>query len=303
MPAYLVFRKNNVDDAIEFRGIISIGRDANSSVAIDDRSVSRNHAIIRRLGDNDYYLIDSGSLNGSYVNGKRISKPTRLNNNDQITIGPGLLIFRQNEHQQLAPSSGAAAEATTLFSPQVSIQKIAMLVADIRGFTPLTESVPVHTMSKIMSEWFHKVSLLIEASHGMLEKFIGDCVYARWDVTDDAQAVVLNALRTAVEIRRITDEFNSKYPEVAQQLRIGAAINIGNVAVGVGQSNAAVGDAVNTTFRLESASKELKCDIVVGHDAYIELPRSIWEGREHIITVKGKREPLNVCALRFENVP
>jgi adenylate cyclase len=271
-------------------------------IVLSDRLISRNHAMVRCLSDNDYYIIDSGSANGSYVNGKRINKPTLLKNNDQITIGPITLIFQQQNKHPCSSSVLPYNCENTLSSATVHIEQIAILVADIRDFTRLSESVPIHTLSKLMSEWFYHVSASVDAHNGTLEKFIGDCVYARWDVVGPVGNVVHNVLRAALHIHRITDALNKNFPELPQLLRIGAGVNIGNAAVGVGQDNTALGDAVNTTFRLENASKALKCDVVVGHDAYIELPHTLWKGRERVIVVKGKRDPLRVCTLNFSEI-
>ncbi|MBI3777112.1 MAG: hypothetical protein HY273_16470, partial [Gammaproteobacteria bacterium] len=224
-----------------------------------------------------------------------------LRSNDLIAIGPALITFRHS-NQQPHDSDANAFILSTLFLNRVRIQQIAILVADMRGFTPLTESIPIHTLSKIMSEWFHNVSTNIQAGGGAVEKFIGDCVYARWDITGHPEDAVLKALRSALAVQHITQELNVLYPDLPQKLRIGAGINIGDAAVGVGQENAAIGDAVNTAFRLESASKELGCDIVIGCDAYALLPRALWEGREHTISAKGKRDTLRVCGLHFADV-
>ncbi len=301
MTAHLLIQHDNNTRTVECQGTTTIGRDASSDILIGDRLVSRNHAIIRRLDGDNYYLVDSGSANGSFVNGNRITTPTLLRSNDLIAIGPALITF-QHSSQQAHDGDASAVILSTLFSNRVRIQQIAILVADMRGFTPLTESIPIHTLSKIISEWFHNVSTNIQAGGGAVEKFIGDCVYARWDITEHPQDAVLKALRSALAVQRITEELNALYPDLPQKLRIGAGVNIGDAAVGVGQENAAIGDAVNTAFRLENASKELGCDIVVGRDAYALLPRELWEGREHTVNAKGKRDSLRVCGLHFADI-
>jgi len=301
MTAHLLIQHDGSTRTMECQGTTTIGRDASSDILIGDRLVSRNHAIIRRLNGDDYYLVDSGSANGSFVNGKRITTPTLLRSNDLITIGPALITFQQ-PNQEPFDIDTTAVIVSTLFSNRVRIQPIAILVADMRGFTPLTESVPIHTLSKIISEWFHNVSTNIQSSGGAVEKFIGDCVYARWDITAHPEDAVLKALRSALAVQRITEKLNALYPDLPQKLRIGAGVNIGDAAVGIGQENAAIGDAVNTAFRLENASKELGCDIVIGRDAYALLPRALWEGRERTVRAKGKRDSLRVCGLHFADI-
>ncbi len=298
MTALLRFEQGGTSDCVECRGITTIGRDKGNDIVVSDRLVSRNHAIVRRLGKNDYYLIDSGSANGSFLNGRRISTPSPLRHRDEISIGSAVFTFEQDDTVYSTTSETTDSEST-LVAAQVRIQQICMLVADIRGFTTLSQTIPIQTLTKIMSEWFQSVSTGIQASDGNIEKFIGDCVYARWDVTGEARPFVYNALASALEIHRITDSFNTIYPDLPQKLRIGVGINIGQAAVNVGQDFAAVGDAVNTTFRLESATKELGCDIVMGHDAHCTLPDPFVESHVRTVMVKGKREPLSVCGMTF----
>lgn len=70
---------------------LTVGRRPDSDVFLDDVTVSRDHAVIVRRGD-DYYLDDCGSLNGTYVNRQRIESQ-RLSDGDELQIGKYKLAF------------------------------------------------------------------------------------------------------------------------------------------------------------------------------------------------------------------
>jgi pSer/pThr/pTyr-binding forkhead associated (FHA) protein len=70
---------------------LSIGRRPDSSVFLDDVTVSRDHALLIRRGE-DWYLDDCGSLNGTYVNRSRIDSQ-RLDEGDEMQIGKYKLTF------------------------------------------------------------------------------------------------------------------------------------------------------------------------------------------------------------------
>lgn len=70
---------------------ISVGRRPDSDVFLDDVTVSRDHALIVRRG-NEYYLDDCGSLNGTYVNRRRIDSH-RLTDGDELQVGKYKLAF------------------------------------------------------------------------------------------------------------------------------------------------------------------------------------------------------------------
>jgi hypothetical protein len=70
---------------------MTVGRRPESDVFLDDVTVSRDHALIVKRG-NDYYLDDLGSLNGTYVNRKRIESQ-KLSDGDELQIGKFKLTF------------------------------------------------------------------------------------------------------------------------------------------------------------------------------------------------------------------
>jgi hypothetical protein len=70
---------------------ITVGRRPESDVFLDDVTVSRDHAVIVRRGS-DYHLDDCGSLNGTYVNRRRIDSH-RLTDGDELQIGKYKLAF------------------------------------------------------------------------------------------------------------------------------------------------------------------------------------------------------------------
>jgi hypothetical protein len=72
-------------------GRMAIGRRPDSDIFLDDVTVSRDHALLVRRGD-DFFLDDLGSLNGTYVNRKRIESE-KLADGDELQIGKYKLTF------------------------------------------------------------------------------------------------------------------------------------------------------------------------------------------------------------------
>lgn len=299
MSAYLTFMRDKQPQRVPCGSALTIGRDKNNIIVLTDLLVSRNHAMVRRLGSGDYYVIDSGSSNGTSVNGGRVSSPTRLRNGDRIAIGLTEFVFEQGI-QPARFNDSVSFQQTVIFHSPV-IKEITVLVADIRNYTGLSEQVSIQTLARLMSKWFQDVSDIIHGSGGTIDKFIGDCVFARWD-NDTAPDNVLKALRTAWQIAETTARLKLAFPELPRPLRIGAGINTGMASLGIGADNTALGDAVNTAFRLESATKELGRDIALSESSYRHLPQQYWAGTELTLTFKGKQEPVRLCCLDFSLV-
>lgn len=301
MQTHLIVNENGQTRRIECKEVVTIGRDEGNDVVLHDARVSRRHAMLYRTPDGSYYLVDEGSANGSCVNTARVTLPTRLNDGDQITIASVNLQFRQPAARTGIAEPARDERATTLILPQgVEVQRYAILVADIRGFTHLSESIPVRELTGIMNRWFRDATQCVTRHRGTIDKFLGDCVYARWPADNDPAAALLQALATACELEHITAGVNRNHPHLPQALTIGVGINVGNAALGTDQGRTAIGDAVNLTFRLQEQTRQQGHAILLNRDAYLNLPRDLWLGRETSLTVAGKTQPLSVLGLSFE---
>ena len=70
---------------------VTVGRDPRSDILLDDSTVSRSHAVFRRV-NGQYEVVDAGSLNGTYVNRER-TDAGRLQAGDEVQIGKFRLVF------------------------------------------------------------------------------------------------------------------------------------------------------------------------------------------------------------------
>jgi hypothetical protein len=80
---------------IRLRGASNVGRTDSSDIVLPNIKVSRRHAMIQRQGQDEMWLVDTGSRNGTYLNGSRITRPTLLRDRDRIDIGPYRITFHQ----------------------------------------------------------------------------------------------------------------------------------------------------------------------------------------------------------------
>ncbi len=149
-------------------------------------------------------------------------------------------------------------------------REIAVLFADIRGFTQFSEERLPYDVVFLLNRYFRAMGEAVITSGGHLDKFIGDGVMALFGV--DAQAGQCREPRRSMRRARMAlnlAEMNASFgEELKAPLRIGIGIHLGPAIVGEMGFGAihtltAVGDTVNTASRLESAIKELNCQLVV----------------------------------------
>jgi hypothetical protein len=104
-----VFRGSELVRTEQFnREIIKIGRLASAHLVLDDEKVSRIHSVIEVAPDGAISIIDMGSAEGTFVNGKKVSRGT-LRAGDQITLG-GLRLVLEGPEGASIPAPVAAAE-------------------------------------------------------------------------------------------------------------------------------------------------------------------------------------------------
>lgn len=92
--AALMWRDGNATNLQTLTGVTRIGRSLQAVIRFEDPSVSRRHALIVPGAHGDWILRDDRSLNGVYVNGKRVAEHV-LQADDEIGIGRHRLVFAE----------------------------------------------------------------------------------------------------------------------------------------------------------------------------------------------------------------
>ncbi len=101
------------------KNTLRIGRLAESEIFIDEPVVSRKHAEIY-FTDNDFYVEDSGSRNGTLVNAKQVSAPTRLTIGDTIGVGSAKIIYQQAQNLYPEAEPDLTAMTVIMGAPQAA---------------------------------------------------------------------------------------------------------------------------------------------------------------------------------------
>jgi len=305
MSAKIQIKMGQEETEIDCPPLLTIGRTPPNEIVVPFPKISRNHAMIRMLGQGEYYLIDVGSINGTDLNGKRVVMPILLKDRDVITLEGCTMTFRAASETAKALDLGNG-EMTTLASMGGKMEEITLLVCDIRNYTPISESLSPNELSMLMTEWFKLATEAIDKCHGTIDKFIGDAIMVRWSSPTDKSdhSSVTNALQAAKKLHDICVHINATCKHLPYPFRVGVGINTGLAILGnLGGSGyreyTAMGDSVNLAFRLEAESKKLGKDIVIGPESYKYLPKHLWGQSCQSITVKGKHEPISVWAITF----
>jgi adenylate cyclase len=293
----------------------TIGRDEQSTIPIPGRWISREHAYIERLETGDWHLVDLGSRNGSFVNGKRVTVPAILHEGDEIRFGETRLVFHQKDSLMLAdlPLDPLQTAATALATSAMHVRcLVTVLVVDIRDFTGLAQSVETPVLSRVIGTWFRRSGRAVERHGSRICKYIGDAVMAVWVHGDEGQpceADLLPVLAALLDIRSITTGLETEF-HLTAPVRFGAGINTGFAVVGnTGSARnpeyTALGDTVNAAFRLESATKEVHQDVVLGARSYTSLSahgavQSCFE--PCVLKLKGYERATEAWATSFERL-
>ncbi len=188
-------------------------------------------------------------------------------------------------------------------------REIAVLFLDIRGFSRISEKSLPYDIVFILNSLFAEVGGAVEMHNGYIDKFMGDGMMALFGLASTPVEASRDALRAAIAAQEATVNASRILTQhLSEPLRIGIGVHTGMVVVGrIGKTSdqvtpsrlTAIGDTVNVSARLESATKELKCGIVASvHSlevAGIDDPAQF--GARSKINVHNISEPVDVVAI------
>lgn len=171
---------------------------------------------------------------------------------------------------------------------------IAVLFVDIRGFTPMSESLQPEQVVEILNEYLSLTTGAIFKNGGTLDKFIGDATMAVFNAPFDLDDYIYRAVCTALDIAAGSEELEKKLMErFGKSVSFGIGVNCGQAVVGnIGcdfrMDYTAIGDTVNTAARLESNAK--RGQILISKDVYDALEGRIDATEIGVIPLKGKKD-------------
>ncbi len=253
----------------------TVGRSDRAAIVLSSPWVSRIHALIQRLETNEFYVVDLGSRNGTFVNGQRVTVPMRLQHRDEVMFGQTRLQFTSQAPRLSVPLKPELVAEWDQVTSQMKVRSLlTVVVIDLRNFTPLARQVSEELLAQVVGTWFRQVGDIVQRYGSRVDKYIGDAVMAVWLHAQNAPhpSDLLRILKAVLAIHKTTTSLHLQYP-LPFPLRIGTGINtgfamVGNTGSGHRPEYTAIGDTVNVAFQLEAATRTLDLDILVGEATY-----------------------------------
>ncbi|HXJ84877.1 MAG TPA: adenylate/guanylate cyclase domain-containing protein [Candidatus Methylomirabilis sp.] len=192
--------------------------------------------------------------------------------------------------------------------------RVAVLFADVRGFTRISESIGAVGTMTLLQEFHERVTRGIFEHGGTLEKYIGDAVMATFGTPSSGPDDASRALRCAVTLAAETSRWSAERVaggELPVEVGIGAHYGeavVGSIGDGQRLDYLVIGDTVNVTSRLERLTREIDAQIVVAEEL---VTRVRAEGpaadglldrftRRDEVRVRGRDHPVTVWTVGRE---
>ncbi|MEG4320245.1 MULTISPECIES: adenylate/guanylate cyclase domain-containing protein [unclassified Microcoleus] len=163
-----------------------------------------------------------------------------------------------------------------IHAPVGQEKKIAILFADIRGFTPFAESLLPYDVIYVLNRYFQKMGYAINRNGGMINNYMGDGFMALFGLENSDKAAE-QAVRAGVDMLEELEKLNPYFETLYRhRLRIGIGIHcglavVGNLGESKNQSVTAIGDAVNFASRIEAANKQVGTSLLISQETYEEI--------------------------------
>lgn len=175
-------------------------------------------------------------------------------------------------------------------------RKLTVMFADIRNFTPLSESMTPAENFEFINSYLSQMEPVISLHNGIIDKYMGDSIMALYpQSTDDALVGSIAMLEKLVQ-------YNAGRARAGYlPIQIGLGLNTGMVIIGtVGGTNrmdsTVVGDAVNLGSRIEEATKTYNAPLLISQNTLYDLSDPLKYDIRFLdrIRVKGKTQPLSI---------
>ena len=229
----------------------------------------------------------------------RVGAPENVRLACQLRPPPG----RYRVTPLLPPTSGPVEAYRRQPQAHGGERYVAILFADIRGFTSISEGRLPYDVVFLLNRYFRATGQAVQAAGGRLDKFIGDGVMAIFGLDREPEVACRQALDAARRMGIALDDLNEAMSgDLDQPLRIGIGLHAGPAIVGeMGYDRAvtltALGDTVNTASRLETLTKDFKVQLVVSQELLDRAGFDLAEAPQHEVDIRGRQGKLAVRAV------
>jgi len=171
--------------------------------------------------------------------------------------------------------------------------RAALLAADLRDFTALSEATEPAAMIAALDTWFDRIAGAVHAFGGEVLKFIGDGVLAIFPVTGAPAEACEAALRAVVAARAGMAHLDAvRQAQGLPPLPFGAALHLGEILWGnIGAADrldfTAIGPAVNLVSRLEGMCRPLGRSVLISGAVAAETTAPLLPLGEHLLRHRG----------------
>lgn len=185
------------------------------------------------------------------------------------------------------------------YSMKASSKELTVMFCDMRGFTKLSEKMEPTELQALLNEVFTRLTDIIRANRGTIDKYMGDCVMAFWGAPVETPSHAQLAVKTAIEMSTAVAKLNAEYrAKGIPEIGVGIGLNTGTMCVGdmgsdIRRSYTVIGDAVNLGSRLEGLSKTYGTEIVVSESTRKMAPDFAWLELDKV-RVKGKEQAVGI---------
>ena len=184
-------------------------------------------------------------------------------------------------------------------------REVTVLFSDVRNFTTMCEALAPQEMLGILNRYFTRMSAIVEANGGIVDKYVGDAIMALFGAPlanpDDAD----HAMKTALEMCKAVDELNRQWQVSGRPtINLGVGINTGVVVAGNMGSQTrlnytVIGDGVNLASRLQGLTRQpdYATRIIISRTTLSKAKSRYQTRRLGEVAVKGKQKATEIYAL------
>lgn len=220
---------------------------------------------------------------------------------DQMTSG---LQERDKIKTLFGKFHGSSVTQSLLTSGEIRLggskTKAVIFFSDIRGFTSYSEKRSPEKVVENLNKYFSAMVEIILRNHGIVDKFIGDAIMAVWGAPQSSGRDSHYAVKAALEMREALVVLNNDFIKAGEEpLRIGMGLHEGEVISGtIGSKDrmefTVMGDAANTSSRIESVTKAFGTDLLISETLMRSVRSEFIVEQAGDVEAKGKSEALKL---------